>query len=132
MIVAHIASTGQHEGERDTDRLKSMMKRYPRLYSEISSLTQANKPGYLKEALRDEVFQGRLFYGSDYPLINTLLVSPWYFQRNLKLSQMKTISEIQNPWDRDVALKQALGVPIEVFERARLLLMSPEDFDQQK
>ena len=132
VIVAHIASTGQHEGERDTDRLKAMMKRYPRLYSEISSLTQANKLGYLKEALRDEVFQGRLFYGSDYPLINTLLVSPWYFQRNLKLSQMKTISEIENPWDRDVALKRALGVPSEVFERARLLLMSPEDFNQPK
>ena len=132
VIVAHIASTGQHEGERDTDRLKAMMKRYPRLYSEISSLTQVNKLGYLKEALRDEVFQGRLFYGSDYPLINTPLVSPWYFQRNLKLSQMKTISEIQNPWDRDVALKQALGVPSEVFERASLLLMSPEDFDQQR
>ena len=132
VIVAHTASTGQHEGERDTDRLKVMMKRYPRLYSEISSLTQVNKLGYLKEALQDEVFQGRLFYGSDYPLINTLLVSPWYFQRNLKLAQMKTISEIENPWDRDVALKHALGVPSEVFQRASLLLMSPGDFDQLK
>lgn len=132
VIVAHIASTGQHEGERDTDRLKAMMKRYPRLYSEISSLTQANKLGYLKEALRDKVFQGRLFYGSDYPLINTLLVSPWYFSLNLEVAQMKNISEIQNPWDRDVALKRALGVPSEVFERARLLLMSPEDFNQPK
>lgn len=132
VIVAHIASTGQHEGERDTDRLKAMMKRYPRLYSEISSLTQANKLGYLKEALQDKVFQGRLFYGSDYPLINTPLASPWYFPLNLELSQMKTISEMENPWDRDVALKQALGVPSEVFERARLLLMSPEDFHQPK
>lgn len=133
VIVAHIASTGQHEGERDIDRLKAMMKRYPRLYSEISSLTQVNKLGYLKEALRDEVFQGRLFYGSDYPLINTPLVSPWYFlPRNLKLAQVKTISKIENPWDRDVALKQALGVPSEVFGRASLLLMSPEDFNQPK
>ena len=86
----------------------------------------------MKEALRDEVFRGRLFYGSDYPLINTLLVSPWYFPLNLEEAQMRTISGIENPWDRDVALKRALGVPSEVFERARLLLMSPEDFNQLK
>ena len=32
------------------------------------------------------------------------------------------ISRIKNPWDRDVALKQALGVPADVFTRAENLL----------
>jgi predicted TIM-barrel fold metal-dependent hydrolase len=127
VIVAHIASTGENEGERDTDRLLALMSKYPRLYSEISSLTQVNKLGYLSEALRDERFKGRLFYGSDYPLINSALVSPWYFSLNLDVQQMKELASVQNPWDRDVGLKQALGVPGEIFGRASRLIMTPEE-----
>jgi hypothetical protein len=35
---------------------------------------------------------------------------------------MWQISRIKNPWDRDVALKQSLGVPTAVFTRAEKLL----------
>jgi hypothetical protein len=35
---------------------------------------------------------------------------------------MWRISRIRNPWDRDVALKQALGVPAEVFTQAEKVL----------
>jgi uncharacterized protein len=56
-----------------------------------------------------------LLYGSDYPLINTALVSPWFFPLTLTRSEMSELSAIENPFDRDVALKQALGVPEEVF-----------------
>ncbi len=115
VIAAHIASTGMNENQRDTDRLAEMMKEYPNLYSEISSLTQINKLGYLKEAVVRSEWQGRLLYGSDFPLINTLLVSPWYFPFNLTLRQMRDISLLESPWDRDVAIKQALGVPTEMF-----------------
>jgi hypothetical protein len=48
--------------------------------------------------------------------------------RDLKLSQMWRISRIKNPWDRDVALKQALGVPAEVFTKAESLLDTERDF----
>lgn len=122
VIAAHIASTGENGGERDVDRLARLMGEYPNLYSEISSLTQANKPGYLEEALSRPEFAGRLCYGSDFPLINTPLVSPWYFPLRLTSSQMQALAEIGNPWDRDVALKQALGVPPEIFSRTRELL----------
>ena len=46
------------------DRLARADGGYPNLYSEISSLTQANKPGYLEEALGASGFAGRLCYGS--------------------------------------------------------------------
>lgn len=129
VIVAHIASTGEHEGESDTLRLIRLMKNYSNLYSEISSLTQVNKLGYLQQALTDEVFRERLFYGTDYPLINTALVSPWFFPLQLELETMRHLSAIQNPWDRDVALKRELGVPSQVFERGGRVLLSPEDFE---
>jgi uncharacterized protein len=115
VIVAHIASTGTNEGQEDFERLLPMFATYPNLYSEISSLTQANKLGYLRRTLADERLRGRLLYGSDYPLINTALVSPWFFPLNLTRSEMSELSAIENPFDRDVALKQALGVPEEVF-----------------
>ena len=42
------------------------------------------------------VFRDRLFYGSDYPLINTAIVSPWLFSLNLEVGEMLGI-ETQNP-----------------------------------
>ncbi len=122
VIVAHIASTGENSGERDMDRLRRLFAVYPNLYSEISSLTQVNKIGYLREALTRPEFQGRLLYGTDFPLINTALVSPYFFPLNLTREQMAQIATIENPWDRDVELKRALGVPQDLFGRARQLL----------
>lgn len=122
VIAAHIASTGANEGQRDTERLREMMREFPNLYSEISSLTQANKPGYLREALGHPEFEKRLCYGSDYPLVNTALVSPWLFPLQLTRAQMSEIAAIGNPWDADVTLKQALGVPPDIFQRTATLL----------
>jgi uncharacterized protein len=121
VIVAHIASTGANAGQRDTDRLAPMMATYTNLFSEISSLTQVNKLGYLKEALTRPEWSGRLLHGSDFPLINTALCSPYCYPLNLTAEQCRRISAIENPWDRDVELKQALGVPKEIFARSRQL-----------
>jgi predicted TIM-barrel fold metal-dependent hydrolase len=125
VIAAHIASTGANEGQRDTDHLRKMMSEFPNLHSEISSLTQANKLGYLREAVLDPVFHGRLCYGSDFPLVNTPLVSPWMFPLNLTREQMASIAALDNPWDADVTLKTALGVPADIFRRTATLLRLP-------
>lgn len=125
VIAAHVATTGEHEGERDIDRLARLMGAHPNLWADLSSLTQLNKLGYLGEGLRRPEFAGRLLYGSDFPLINMPLVSPWYFPRQLRLAEMQRLARLPNPWDRDVALKQALGVPAEVFARTAVLLRRP-------
>lgn len=127
IIAAHAATPGTVHGERALDRLARMMPDNPRLYADISSLTQINKRGYLAEILRRPEFQGRLVYGTDYPLIAIKpLVSTWYFQRELTWGQQYQISRIRNPWDRDVALKQALGVPADIWTRAESLLALPD------
>jgi hypothetical protein len=123
VIATHAATTGKFHGERSFDRLARMMPEYPNLYADISSLTQLNKRGYLGEVLRRPEFKHRLLYGTDYPLIQIkLLVSPWYFPRQLAFGQRVALVRIKNPWDRDVALKQALGVPTGVWTRADALL----------
>lgn len=126
VIAGHVATSGSSEGEDNFARILPMFAQYPTLYADISSLTQINKPGYLSRALRAPQLRGRLLYGSDYPLSNMLLTSAWYFPLNLTLAQMRSIAAIPNQWDRDVALKQALGVPPDVFARsARLLGIAP-------
>ena len=117
VIAAHIASSATYAGERGTDRLARLMTEFPHLYTDISALTQINKPGVLKEALTRPEFAGRLVYGTDYPLINTLLVSPWY-SMHLSLRQKFALWRLDNPWDRDVEMKHDLGVPTDAFARA--------------
>ncbi len=117
VIAAHIASSEKYQGERGTDRLARLMGEFPNLYTDISALTQINKPGVLKEALTRPEFAGRLVYGTDFPLINTMLVSPWY-SFHLSLRQKWSIWRIKNPWDRDILMKHDLGVPAETFARS--------------
>lgn len=120
VIAAHTAAGGTYHGERGPDRLARMMAEYPNLYTDISALTQINRMGCLKEALTKPEFSGRLVYGTDYPLINTALVSPWY-SLHLSLVQRFTLWWTENPWDRDVLMKQDLGVPTETFARSAKL-----------
>lgn len=117
VVAAHIASSGTYQGERGPDRLARLMREYPNLYTDISALTQVNRPGSLKEALTKPEFSGRLVYGTDFPLINTPLVSPWYSFR-LSLREKISIWRTKNPWDRDVLLKHDLGVQMETFARS--------------
>jgi predicted TIM-barrel fold metal-dependent hydrolase len=123
VIAAHIASTGSYEGQRSSERLATMMTQYTNLYSDISSLTQLNKLRFMREALSTPELSGRLIYGSDFPLINTLLVSPWYYACRLSPRQLIAIARERNPWDADVKLKQALGVKQDIFERSAKLLL---------
>ena len=73
----------------------------------------------MEEVLTWREFSGRLYYGSDYPLINTMLVSPWYYCFRLTPMQVISISLTKNPLDMDVKLKQALGTPTDVFARSK-------------
>lgn len=122
VIAAHVASTGQNEGEEDFLRLLPMFEEHENLYADISSLTQINKLGYLKRALAFSFTHDRLVYGSDWPLQFFPLVSPWYQVKDVPVASLKAISALKNTWDRDVALKRAMGTPESVFTRTGTLL----------
>lgn len=122
VVAAHVAGGGENDGEANFDRLVRLMADHPNLYADVSALTQVNRLGKLGDALRNPSLRGRLVYGTDYPLINTALVSPWYFPTHLTAGEMARLSSIDNPWERDVAMKQALGVPADVFARTSELL----------
>ena len=122
VIAAHIAATGRTDGATNFDRLVAMFADYPNLYADVSSLTQINRLGYLKRALGVPGVAERLVYGSDWPLQFFPLVSPWYHVRHVGIGRARSIARIDNAWDRDVALKEALGMPRSVLERGTVLL----------
>lgn len=123
VIAAHIATTGESEGEDNFARILPMFKQYPNLYGDISSLTQINKLGYLKKALAHPELEGRLIYGTDWPLQFFPLTSPWYHVDEIKISEAFAISRIQNQWDKDVALKIAMGLHKDVFLQGNKLFI---------
>jgi len=125
VIAAHIATTGESEGEENFDRILPMFEQYPNLYADISSLTQINKRNYLVEALARKGLPERLVYGTDWPLQFFPLVSPWFHFEHLDFTTVQSISGIANAWDQDVALKEALGTPAHVFTRSGRLIAPP-------
>ncbi len=122
VIAAHIATTGRIESQRNFDRILPMFRTFPNLYTDISSLTQVNKRNYLAEALGHANLHDRMLYGSDWPLQFAPLVSSLYHLNHISLAEAKAASAHASQWDRDVALKERLGVPEAVFERSRTLL----------
>ena len=116
VIAAHVASSGESEGQDNVERLLEMMPEFPNLFADISTLTQANRKKYLPVVLNDPRLEGRLMYGTDYPLTNTPLVTSLQFFLHLKLGQIWSLLRTKNSWDRDVQQKAALGVRPEVFE----------------
>ncbi|NCF89714.1 MAG: amidohydrolase family protein [Verrucomicrobiaceae bacterium] len=119
VIAAHVASSGKSQGQDNAERLLEMMPDYPTLVADLSTLTQFNRRKYLRKVINDKRLEGRLLYGTDYPLTNTPLVAPWLYPLNLTLRQLWDLCTTRNSWDRDVKLKAALGVQRDVFARSK-------------
>ena len=122
VIAAHLAARGRTDGAENFDRLVAMFTSYPNLYADVSSLTQINRLGYLRRALGIPGLAERLVYGSDWPLQFFPLVSPWYHVGHIGIARAQSLSDIDNAWDRDVGLKEALGMPRSVLERSATVL----------
>ena len=122
VIAAHIATTGETHGDAHFERLIPMFDEYPNLYADVSSLTQINKLGYLRQALQVESLTDRLVYGTDWPLQFFPLVSPYYLVDSLSFEEANAARAIGNSWDRDTVSKKFAGVPEEVFLRFPTLM----------
>ncbi len=125
VIAAHCASNGRNGGKRNFDRFLALMDRYPNLHGDISALTQINRLGHLQRVLKYSEFHDRLHYGTDMPLPRTGLTSPWFQLGRLPFAVIRRLAALDNPWDQDLQLKLALGLPAGVLRNTpRLLGMS--------
>ncbi len=128
VVAAHCASNGRNGGQANLERLLRLMHEYRNLYADISALTQANRLGHLGRVLRHGPIHDRLLYGSDMPIINSFITSPWWHSYRVHPLAVRRIAAIRNPWDRDVELKRVLGVPEAVLGNSARLLNVIEAF----
>ena len=117
VIAAHAGTTGKNQGEDNVERLAKLMSEFPNLYAEISTINNLNKRFFAKRVIQEKRFQGRMVYGSDFPLINSALVSPWYYPFSISPKKIWQIWGVENPWDQDFLIKRALGVKMDTFLR---------------
>ncbi|MBT1073779.1 amidohydrolase family protein [Geobacter grbiciae] len=122
VIAAHCATSGQSHGERNLARLLPLFAQFPNLYADVSALTQVNRWGHLERVLAHREIHGRLLYGTDMPLPAMGLTSPWFHLLRLGTMEARRLAAIGNPWDQDVQLKLALGMPEEILFRAAGIL----------
>jgi hypothetical protein len=62
------------------------------------------------------------------PLPRTGLTSPWFQFGRLPFATIRRLAALRNPWDQDLQLKLALGLPSRVLGNThRLLRRSTEE-----
>lgn len=125
VIAAHAGGAGRSAGERNLDRFVALLRRYPNLYGDISALTLLNHAGHLRRLLRTPGVADHLVFGTDTPLLETPLTSPWFSLFTIGPAAVWRVSRERNPWDEAVAYLRALGVPPAVFTRGASLLRHP-------
>ncbi|MBT7068483.1 MAG: amidohydrolase family protein [Verrucomicrobia bacterium] len=105
----------------------ALARKYENLYGDSGAFSIVTRIPWLRRILRDEVLRAKLLYGSDFPGIPS---PSWCWQLGLK--QMRDLSEITNPLERNVRVMKALDVPREAFERVEsLLCLTKEDVSSE-
>jgi predicted TIM-barrel fold metal-dependent hydrolase len=122
VIAAHCASNGRNDGRPNFQRFLALMRQFPNLHGDLSALTQINRLGHLQRILEHTEYHDRLHYGTDMPLPRTGLTSPWFQLGRLPPAAIRKLASLDNPWDQDLLLKLALGLPARVLNNAHRLL----------
>ena len=126
VIAAHAGGSGKNNGEEYIKRFLRLAREYPNLYADISALTQVNRLGSLPRLLKHRELEGRFLYGSDMPLISTVISSPCFHGYCLFPRTLFQIMKNKNPWDRNVALNKALGVTDEILDDSGTFLKAKD------
>jgi len=118
VIAAHFGTGGSNEGESNFARILPLFEKYPNLYGDISGLSLPTKMGSIRKILEQENLQDRILYGSDYPLLSFPVLSPLYHVFSLSPKKIYQLFKIKNRFDRDIVLKEMLGVTKESMNRS--------------
>jgi hypothetical protein len=122
VIAAHC---GTRSGAFDRDYFDdwaAMLREFPNLYGDNSALVSLNRCARLKDCLRPEI-EPRLLHGSDFPV--PVLGHRLWLNGSLNRPSFRRIQKIDNPLERDLQFKKAIGFSDEVLTRAAELLRLP-------
>lgn len=118
VIAAHVASLGERDARFNLDLLADMFPRWSNLFADTSALTLVTRWRQLIRLARRTELHARLVHGSDFPLPPATTL---FFGR-LPLGRWWNTWKRENPLRRDFEIKQALGLPAEVYRRGYQLL----------
>ncbi len=118
VIAAHAGSLGALTGREGFGDRVALSAAWPNLYADLSGMAIPGRGRHLALLARCRHLHGRLVNGSDYPVEPLLLP----FARDLGRPRIRRLRALRNPFDRDVALKEALGFPASLFARVFHLL----------
>ena len=119
VIAAHGAGkSGIWDPDYTADLLK-MMDQFPRLFTDNSALASLNRWHTIKHLL-DPKIQSRVIHGSDFPIPSGGF-GPW-MGNLLNRSDYFKSRKINNPLERDVFIKQAVGFQQSTFSRLAKLI----------
>ena len=104
--------------ERFCRNLADLIARFPNLYADTSILAHMFRWRNIPRILREPEVVERLVHGSDWPFPSNAMV----FWNRLPVTRTLELASEDNLFERDFRLKQALGLPPEIFERGAKLL----------
>lgn len=131
VIAAHVASSGRGDFKKLLGLFRNPAYRH-NLFADISAITQFNRILRVKNILNDKTFNGRLLYGTDWPLIDVQMpilkikLTPFYLYplfTPLKWRQVAELNQIKNSFDQDITLKKLLGFRDEDFRQSERLFL---------
>lgn len=118
-IAAHGAGASAPWGKNYTETLVGMFREYAHLYCDNSATATPNRAGTGARLLRADAVD-RVLHGSDFPIPVSAL-GPW-IRGQVGWRDYRDTSRIVSPFDRDAAIKRAVGFPEETFTRLDGLL----------
>lgn len=115
VICAHAGAPVRYA--RDPDQLplvRELLRTYPNFWLDNSGMANPTRFRDLARLARDPEFTGRMLHGSDFPVP---VIAPLFLAR-LGPRTVWRVQRTPNPFDREIALKRALGYPEEILYRA--------------
>jgi hypothetical protein len=108
VIAAHCAGSGTAHPFREHYHIwEDMLRRYDNLWGDVSAMASISRFPYIHKVLANELATARAVFGSDYPVP----VSPSVFLPQLGVVEVRRLSAIGNPLQRNLEVFRALGLP---------------------
>ncbi len=119
VIVAHSAAPIIYSRDRNQiPLLRRLLDRHPDLWVDNSGMANPSRFTHLAHFARDPDIQSRTLFGSDFPVPS----SPLLFLSTFGAATTLRLQTMDNPLQRDVAIKRELGYPEETLTRAASVL----------
>lgn len=118
VIASHAGTCEFFEKDDFFPRVLPLIRRFPKFYCDTSIMADKFRWRSLPRMLGEPEILERTIHASDTPFPANALV----FWNRLSISELSRLVTEKNLLERDFRLKQALGLPAEVFERGAKVL----------